>query len=52
MKEISFRTSTTGGALVDGIQAGTPGLTLADYRLHEPSENRYDPCGGWYRSAS
>jgi hypothetical protein len=31
------------------------GLALSDraddYRLHEPSENRYDSYDGWYRSA-
>jgi hypothetical protein len=36
-------------------QAGIPGLALADRandcRLHEPSENRYDSYGSWYRSA-
>jgi hypothetical protein len=36
-------------------QAGVPGLALADraddHHLQEPSENRYNSHGGWYRSA-
>jgi hypothetical protein len=46
---------TGGGPPVHGIQVGIPGSTLGagadDYRLHEPSESRYDFCGGWHRSA-
>ena len=53
MSEIPSWTGATGGPLADGIQAGRLGSTLAtgaeDYRLHEPSENRYDFCGR-YRS--
>jgi hypothetical protein len=53
--KISSRTGTSGSPPVDGIQARIAGSTLAagadGYRLHEPSENRYDFCDGWYRSA-
>ena len=51
LSETSPLTGTTAGTSAGQTQAAIADSTLADYRMHEPSQNRYDSYGNWYRSA-